>query len=263
VLGVNVIDGSYVVVFANNVVMGIVDSATGRGLLNVGPGTPVACTQISQQDDAARDVQLLAVNPQGHGDTCGNPPNVVEPGPNPAPNPGPLPEGTGPGFSLRGVPILVLPPTLEINPSINIEIPDGEINIGGGQPSLAAEPVLPGTPIPGDPNSPNGGDTDFGEPPGGERWVGCCITITGRPVGSGTIPAAEPESIYPTTVGNVRLKFKPFGMGAFAYDTPLRKREKTTCVWEPVRGLNPTGVRVNVISGYSYVVTPHSVPEEQ
>ncbi|MDA3835965.1 MAG: hypothetical protein PF495_21560 [Spirochaetales bacterium] len=208
-------------------------------------------------------MKIVAVNPQGHTDVCGNPPVDIRPGPTPAPDNGPLPPGTGPVINVRGVPILVLPPVLTLSPTLEIELPDGEINLGGGGNPMAPEPVLPGDDIPGDDLPGGNGDTDFGDPPEGERWVGCCVSITQRPLGSGTIPAAEPESIYPTTIGNIRMKFKPFGRTRLSYDTPLRKREQTTCVWEPVRGLNPTGARVNTVPGYSYVVTPYSVPEEQ
>lgn len=263
VLGVVLDDNSYVVQFSGGVKLPIREPGQSFSLISAGPGTSTACSQLGAKATAAKNVKLLFAGPVGHDDTCGNPPDNVTPGPNPAPAPEPIPPGTGPAINIRGIPVLVLPPTLRVSPTLDIELPDAEINLGGGGKPTAPEPVLPGDDIPGD-NEPGGdGDTDFGEPPDGERWVGACVTITNRPVGSGTIPQAEPQSIYPTTIGNVRLKFKPFGPGPTEYDTPLLERQKTTCVWEPVRGLNSTGVRVNVIPGYSYVVTPYSVPKEQ
>lgn len=205
---------------------------------------------------------FVAVRQDGLPDTCGDPPGDVVPGPNPAPDPGPLPPDTGPSFDIRGNPIFVLPPTLEVSPDFNIDVPIGEINLGSGTGNGPAAPPAPGEESPGEGTGEGGGDNDFPEPPDGERWVGCCVTITATPPGAGAIPQAEPQSIYPTTIGNVRLRFRGFSGGS-EYDTPVVNRQKTTCVWEPVRGLEPVGVRVNLLPGYSYSYRPYSVPQEQ
>lgn len=203
---------------------------------------------------------LRAFRTDGLADNCGNAPSQLEPGPNPAPSPGPIPPDTGPSLDIRGNPIIVLPPTVEIAPNINFDFPIGEINLGGGTGNNPPGEPVPSEDIDGDGSDVGGGDNDFGEPPPGERWVGCCIRITARPIGSGSIPQAEPESIFPTTIGNVRLRFR--SASGSSVDTAIVNRAKTTCVWEPVRGLNPIGARVNLLPGYSYVITPYSVPLE-
>lgn len=197
------------------------------------------------------------------GSECGDPPGTYEPGPNPAPDPGPLPPGTGPQLDVRGNVVLVLPGAIQISPEFTLELAPGEINIGGagGTGAPAVEP-LAGDETEGDGSGVGGGDNDFGDPPEGERWVGCCVTITDRPQGSGSIPQSEPQTIYPAIVGNVRLRFKA-DSEASEYDTPLQNRQRTTCVWEPVRGLKPVGVRVNLLPGFEYTFRPYSVPLEQ
>ncbi len=221
-----------------------------------------ACTPINNSGTDTPYRLNSVVRTSGGADNCGNPPDEFKPGDNPAPDPGPLPPGTGPSFDIRGNPIIILPPTLEIAPDINIELAPGEFNFGGGTGGGPAEPPLPGEDSPGAGTGVGGGENDFDEPPDGERWAGCCVTITSSPPGAGSIPQAEPQSIYPRTVGNVRLRFAGAD-GVNEFDTPLVNRQKTTCVWEPVRGLRPTGVRVNLLPGYSYSYRPYSVPLEQ
>lgn len=236
-------------------------SADGGGRLGV--GNPPCAGSPGSNVQRASEVKITSVVPvSGGANNCGDPPPETRPGDNPAPDPGPLPPGTGPQFDIRGNPFFVLPPTLEISPGFNFEFPIGEINLGSGTGNGAPSPPLPGEDSPGAGSGVGGGEDEFGEPPDGERWVGCCVTITNRPVGSGTIPQAEPESIYPRIIGNVRLKFRGESGGS-EYDTPLENRQKTTCVWEPVRGLEPVGVRVNLLPGYEYSYRPYSVPLEQ
>lgn len=205
---------------------------------------------------------LQPIRQDGQPDDCGDPPSTYVPGTNPAPDPGPLPPDTGPTINVRGNPIVILPPTLEVSPNVNVTLSPGEFNFGGAAGDDATEVPFGGVEEVGAGSGAGGGDNQFGDPPPGERWAGCCVNVTARPQGSGTIPQAEPQSIYPNTVGNVRLIFAS-SQGSTNYDTPLTKRQKTTCVWEPVRGLAPIGVRVNLLPGYSYTYRPYSVPLEQ
>lgn len=194
-------------------------------------------------------------------DNCGDPDGPIIPGPNPAPNPGPLPPDTGPSIDIRGNPTLVLPPNIFVSPTANVGVEIGEINLGGGGAGGGppSEP-LPGDDIPGEGSEEGGGETDFPEPPDGERWVGCCISLTSTPPGLGIIPQSIPQDVYPEVVGNARLRF---GVGSVVgHDTPIQLRSKTVCLWEPVRGLQPKGVFVNLKPGFSYTVKPYSVPIE-
>jgi hypothetical protein len=180
-----------------------------------------------------------------------------QPGQNPPPNPGPWPTGEEPGTRPTGEPFFTVPPIdVPGDPGDPIELPDDPL--GGGDGAGGGEP--PGGLTGADGGTGGGGDEDFGEPPEGERWVGCCITITTEPPGLGIIPSSLPESIYPEVLGNVRLAFD--GGGGVGYDTPIQIRQKTTCVWEPVRGMAPTGCRVNVKPGTSYSIRKYSVLEE-
>lgn len=194
-------------------------------------------------------------------DNCGDPPaGPPIPGPNPAPDPGPLPPGTGPTIDIRGNPILVLPPTLVVAPDISVDLPPVEVNIGGKAAAGGnAEPPIAGPEETGAGSGDGGGDNDFGEPPEGERWVGCCVKILTAPVGQGIIVSSYPNNIYPNAIGNVRLKFQA-GVSSPTYDTPIRNYQETSCVWEPTRGLNPVGCFVNLLPGFTYSVTPYSVP---
>lgn len=191
-------------------------------------------------------------------DNCGNPPGNFEPGDNPAPDPGPLPPGTGPQIDIRGNPVLVLPPNFSLNPNFDIGFDVGEISFGGGG-GLGDEPPLPGEELPGSNGGAGGADDEFGPPPDGERWVGVCIKISARPIGSGSIPGSEPYDVYPTIVGNARLIFA--SNSAVGADTAVRVQGKETCLWEPVTGLRPTGIFVNLLPGFTYTRTPYSVPE--
>jgi hypothetical protein len=62
-------------------------------------------------------------------------------------------------------------------------------------------------------------------------------------------------------VGNARLLFD--SLTGDGYDTPVQIRSAGLCLWEPVKGLSPKGVRVNLKPGFEYAVTPYSVAEEE
>jgi hypothetical protein len=234
-----------------------------------------ALTDITREGISCGDIPFAAQQARGNNpiitnvirldglpDDCGDLPTEIGPGDNPAPDPGPLPPGTGPTVNIRGGVVVVLPPTLEINPDLTVELPIGEINLGTGTGGGPAEEPLPGDELAGEGSGTGGGENDFGDPPDGERWVGCCIAITSAPVGSGVIPSSIPHDVYPIVVGNARLKFQG-PSGPLTYDTPIQKRQETSCLWEPVRGMAPVGCFVNLLPGYSYTVRPYSVPLEQ
>lgn len=235
------------------------------GNIQVIPRPGVICSQANlstQRRSANTPPAIVAMNPQGFTDNCGNPAPIPIPGPNPAPDPGPLPPGTGPSFDIRGNPIIIFPPTLEIAPDITVELSPGEFDFGGGTGGGPAEPPIAGDPIEGDGGGTGGGENDFGEPPDGERWAGCCVKITESPIGWGVIPQSVPNDVYPAIAGNIRLRFAAGSAGS-DYDTPIRAQQETSCVWEPVRGLAPTGCFVNLLPGFDYTVIPYSVPLEQ
>lgn len=198
----------------------------------------------------------------GQPDSCGNPPDgPLQPGPNPAPDPGPLPPGTGPAIDIRGNPVLVLPPNLFVSPTVNVAVDVGEISFGNGGAGGGA----PGGPVggavqPGVGSGAGGGDNPFGEPPDGERWVGCKVTLTEKAKGLGVIPSSIPNEVYAEVVGNARLKFSSGTVSGL--DSPVQLRSEVVCLWEPVRGMQPTGAFVNLKPGFSYTVQPYSVPLE-
>lgn len=244
---------------------------TGFSVQNMGPG-PSGTTQWRGTFTYAGGSSVRQLNHSEGGiglrprvrrsdaqpDNCGDLPAPLVPGPNPPPTPAPFAPGLEPGVDPDGQPFFYVPPIPPEVPGADpVDPPDPTGGFGGDGGGGDAPP---GGPTGEDGGTGNGGDEDFGEPPEGERWVGCCITITTEPPGLGIIPASLPESIYPEILGNVRLAFD--GGGGVGYDTPIQIRQKTTCVWEPVRGMAPTGCRVNVKPGTSYSIRKFSVPEE-
>lgn len=192
----------------------------------------------------------------GAADSCGNMPPELRPGPNPPPSPT-FPPGEGPGIDPDGQPFFFVPPEPAPFPDAPpVDIPPPVVVPPGGGDT----PSEPPTGIDGGEGSENGEDDDFGEPPEGERWVGACIRLTTIPAGTGTIPQALPQKIFPEVVGNIRLVFDSLSGGR--YDTPIRISSEEVCVWEPVRGLEPTGIRVNLKPGFAYTFKKFSVPKE-
>lgn len=215
----------------------------------------------SNNNDGPPGIITRVVRVDGQADNCGDPESPgFEPGPNPAPDPGPLPPDSGPDIDIRGNPILVLPPNFSINPNFDIGFNVDEIRFGGGGGGLSDEPPAPGEELPGPNDGAGGADDEFGPPPDGERWCGVCIKISQRPIGSGLIVGSDPYDVYPTVVGNARLLFA--GSTISGVDTSVRIQGKDTCLWEPVIGLRPTGVFVNLLPGFTYTRTPYSVPDE-
>lgn len=236
--------------------------AANAAILN-GNGT-IARTLSNQCVDLLPGYIIGAITrTDGQADTCGNPEPDFEP---------PVP------------PVEPEPPSEPFNPSPDIDIdievnlrPDSliEVNLGfgpivipvfgeggeggepGGDPDTSPPAPEPGPELPGG-NGGNGGDDNFGDPPAGRRWVGCCIRITGTPESAGVIATSEPEDVYPSVIGNIRLVCN--AAGNRLTDTPVRILAKHVCVWEPVPKLNPTGVNVDLLPGYTYVFTPYSVP---
>jgi hypothetical protein len=91
--------------------------------------------------------------------------------------------------------------------------------------------------------------------------VGCCIRLTSLPAGTGTIPGSSLAPILTEVVGNVSLLFETVtGQG---YDTPVQIRTGGVCLWEPVKGVSPTGIRINLKPGIQYKYTPYSVKDTE
>jgi hypothetical protein len=174
------------------------------------------------------------------------------------------------------VPIIIAPDIdvdarveVNIDGTIDIDLGTGDITInpfgsdddggsgGDGGPDDSPPNPEPGSELPGG-NGGFGGDDGFGEPPAGRRWVGCCITITSRPVNQPPIPGSIPEDVYASVVGNIRLVYD--ASGTRQTDTPVRIQARKVCVWEAVRKLNPVGVRVDLQAGFGYTYRPYSVP---
>jgi hypothetical protein len=189
-------------------------------------------------------------------DTCGNPEGDLQPGDNPPPTPT-FPPGEEPGVDDEGQPFFFVPPIDDPTGSGDpVPVPEPSPDGGGGAGGGPTEP-----PVAGDEEEGSEGDEEFPPPEEGRRWVGCCIRLTSIPVGTGTVPGTSPETILTQVVGNARLLFD--SVTGDGYDTPVQIRSAGLCLWEPVKGLSPKGVRVNLKPGFSYAYTPYSVPEEQ
>lgn len=196
----------------------------------------------------------------GGGDTCGDPPEELRPGAKPPPTPPAYPSGEEPGTDPDGQPFFFVPPIpspVPFEPPTDVPAIEPPADPGGG---TGGGPSEPPTGTDGGEGSPNGEDDPFDEPPENERWVGACITLTEIPLGTGAIPSSLPERIFAETVGNIRLIFD--SLSGSGYDTPIKINAKEVCVWEPVRGLEPTGIRVNLKPGFSYTFKKFSVPKE-
>jgi hypothetical protein len=191
----------------------------------------------------------------GQQDNCGDPPGVLAPGDNPPPTPT-FPPGEEPGVDPTGQPFFYVPPIDDPTGTGDpVPVPDPNPTGGGGGEGGPTEP-----PVAGDEESGTPGDEEFPPPEDGRRWVGCCIRLTSIPVGTGTVPGTSPETILTEVVGNARLLFD--SVNGDGYDTPVQIRSAGVCLWEPVKGLSPKGVRVNLKPGFSYSYTPYSVSEE-
>jgi hypothetical protein len=200
----------------------------------------------------------------GGNDDCGNTePEVRQP--------------TGPTIVLPPIVPIIIAPDIDVDARVEVNI-DGTIDIDLGTGDITIDPFgddddsgsggdsgaddsppnpEPGPELPGG-NGGFGGDDGFGEPPAGRRWVGCCITITSRPVNQPPIPNTTPEDVYASVVGNIRLVYD--ASGTRQTDTPVRIQARKVCVWEAVRKLNPVGVRVDLQAGFGYTYRPYSVP---
>lgn len=209
---------------------------------------------------------LTVTRVDGLPDTCGNPPpEYTEPQPPDEPETGPRPFIFAPDFNFD------VDVNLDVDGRISIDIGTGPIVIdpfgdggddGGGDGGGGED--APGTPEPG-PELPGGnggfgGDDGFGAPPAGKRWIGACIRIAPSTNSQPPIPGSPPDDVYPTVIGNIRLVGAPGG--SRLTDTPIQIRAKHVCVWEPVRGFNPTAVSVDLLPGYGYTYRPYAVPED-
>lgn len=268
--------------WSNNIITGytgplrVVDESTGSELCT-GPGESFARQRLIgsgvNQDrllsNGCSDIPpgwrlISLVRTDGQPDDCGSGVPLIDQ-PEPPDNPGPVTEPYNPN---PGVDIDI---TVNLNPDSLVEVNLGfgpfVLPVFGGGGGAGGEPGTdpdtsppapePGPELPGG-NGGFGGDDGFGEPPAGRRWVGCCIRITNTPASASTIATSEPEDVYPSVVGNVRLVCNAAG-NRFA-DTPVRILAKHVCVWEPVQKLNPTAVNVDLLPGYGYTFRPYSVP---
>lgn len=221
------------------------------------PGVPETknLTGVSASTSGVISAQLNPIiTPTAPGlDNCGGASGDLVPGDFPPPAPT-FPPGLGPGVDPDGQPFFWMPDIPTTNPDgppINPEPtpPPG----GGGGPTES--------PVAGDPEDGTPGDEDFPEPPEGRRWVGCCIKLTAIPGGTGTVPGTAPLQILTEVVGNARLLFD--SMPGDGYDTPVQIRSADLCLWEPVKGLSPKGIRVNLKPNFEYTYTPYSVKDTE
>lgn len=199
----------------------------------------------------------ITVSGGGNPNLCGDPPGVLEPGTNPPPTPT-FPPGQEPGTEPDGQPFFFVPPIPNPIGGDPIEAPP---QTPPDEPEEPEEPEPTEPPKEGPTEEGENGDNMFGDPPEGERWVGCCVELTAIPAGAGTVPNTNPETVLTETVGNARLIFD--ATQGRSYDTPIQIRAKTFCLWEPVKGFNPTGVRVNLKPNFEFTYTPYSVPEDE
>lgn len=210
---------------------------------------------LSNQNTFGRRVDRFApvLVPIGGTDNCGDPASGFEPGANPPPITT-FPPGQEPGIDPDGQPFFFVPPIPNPVPPLEpIDVP--EDSPGGGGTGGPTEP-----PVAGDEQEGSDGDEEFPPPEEGRRWVGCCIRLTSIPVGTGTVPGTSPQTILTQVVGNARLLFD--SVSGDGYDTPVQIRSSGLCLWEPVKGLSPKGIRVNLKPGFEYSYTPYSVAEE-
>jgi hypothetical protein len=223
---------------------------TGNNKPVFGPNIPGGTANMASQSPPT----ITSTGVQSGADDCGDGDPTPIPGPVPPPTPT-FPPGEEPGVEPDGQPFFFVPPV--DNPVYGGDdldpIPETP---GGGGTGGPTEP-----PTAGDEQEGAPGDENFPEPEEGTRWVGCCIRLTTIPVGTGTVPGTSPETILTQVVGNARLLFD--SASGDGYDTPVQIRSAGLCLWEPVKGLSPTGVRVNLKPGFAYAFTPYSVPEEQ
>lgn len=213
-----------------------------------------------------RNIRITGIVRQdGQADTCGNRPIVyTEPTAPTAPETGPRPFVFSPDFNFD------VDVDVDIDGRIIVDIGTGPIVVdpfsggedgdgGGGGDTPSPPAPEPGPELPGG-NGGFGGDDDFGDPPAGRRWVGCCIRLTGSPISQPPIPNTAPEDVFPQVLGNIRLVCT--AAGSRLTDTPVRINARKVCVWEPVAKLNPTAVNVDLLPGFGYTFTPYSVPLE-
>lgn len=192
---------------------------------------------------------LVFTRVSGGPDVCGNPPGgTFTPGANPPPTPT-FPPGQEPGVGPDDQPFFFVPP---------IEGVDGE-PIEVPPPGDGGGPTEP--PIAGDEETGSGGDETFPPPEEGRRWVGCCIRLTAFPVAGVRIPGTDSAPILTEVVGNVSLTFD--SVNGTGYTTPVQIRTGGVCLWEPVKGISPTGIRINLKPGYEYKYRPYSVKDTE
>jgi hypothetical protein len=214
------------------------------------------CAPAGGGNQRAKSAKITSVTRlDGLPDSCGSPPADLVPGDNPPPVPT-FPPGEEPGVDPDGQPYFFVPP-IE-NPVVGgdpVPVPEPSPDGGG----TGGGPTSP--PVAGDEQSGTPGDEEFPPPEDGRRWVGCCIRLTSVPVGTGTVPGTAPETILTQVVGNARLLFD--SVSGDGYDTPVQIRSAGLCLWEPIKGLSPKGVRVNLKPGFEYAYTPYSVEETE
>ncbi len=198
------------------------------------------------------------VRNDGLADECGDPPPIIEPGPNPPADPGPTP-GPEPTDDPRGRPFPFIP------------IPDYEDPVFGPTPIEEGdddEPNQPGNPsggdgLPGDPDAvggpagstaggDDGEDIDFGPPPEGRVWVGAFLQATVDPR-LGNIPGTGPNNtVFPTAIGNAHLIYQ----GGRGLSTTLRSTKGL--LTRPVTSLVVNGCFIHALPGVSLTVSPVS-----
>lgn len=257
------------------------------GILRTPTGTPNAVTiglstaagdnttafGVTTSDDNAESWAITQVTrDDGQADSCGDPPSLIEPGPNPPPDPGPLPgpEPTDDPRNPFGPPLFPVPPFIDpvVGPIPIVGDPEPTDPGGGGNPSggdgLPGAPDAIGAEAGGASGGGDGEDVDFGAPPEGKIWVGALVEaiVDSR---LGNIPGTGPaQTVYPTVIGNASLIY------AGGRGSNTRLESSSTLLARQTTALVLTGCRVHAIPGVdltvkaiSAVTCPDNPCEEQ
>jgi hypothetical protein len=198
--------------------------------------------------------------PNNAPDTCGDPPPVFKPSGGPTYNFGDNVSVTNNDGSVTNVSVGA--PSVSLNGELNIPVNVGgvSVNLGGGSPEVgpaATKPTQAKPPIDGGDNDENGGD--FPPEDGTFEYIGAIVEILSTPAGEGSIVGTFPNTIYPRTVGNARLKLAVGGQDFLPVNHQIR--EDILTLIRPEEGIKVKGCIVQFPEpGFTYQVTPLTKP---
>jgi len=166
----------------------------GNGTVAVSRSIPIAWTGFS--------FDLTVTRSDGQADDCGNPP-----APPPIPPTVNQPYNWGDVEDVGGIPVRVLPPSVNIPINIDVGGIAVPITFGNAQPPQEdPSPPLERSPsVPSVDSNPQGGRYDFGEPPDGQEWCGFTYSLSDPTDSYSGIPNTGPFHIFPRVLGNGRL----------------------------------------------------------